>query len=94
MVEPGSPLLAFSDHAAELVERTAGSEADDDPHRPRRIGLRPRDPRHGRNRGSTCGQMQKTSTFHGDPKDFGQGQISAQLGWSEGPSGFLPESVG
>jgi len=25
MVEPGSPLLAFSDHAAELVERTAGN---------------------------------------------------------------------
>jgi S1-C subfamily serine protease len=25
MVEPGSPLLAFSDHAAELVERTASS---------------------------------------------------------------------
>src|SRR5438105_10589600 len=25
MVEPGSPLVAFSDHAAELVERTAGS---------------------------------------------------------------------
>src|SRR5260370_16985898 len=25
MVEPGSPLHAFSDHAAELVERTAGS---------------------------------------------------------------------
>src|SRR5262249_54279663 len=25
MVDPGSPLLAFSDHAAELVERTAGS---------------------------------------------------------------------
>src|SRR5262245_28765615 len=25
MVEPGSPLLAFSEHAAELVERTAGS---------------------------------------------------------------------
>jgi len=25
MVEPGSPLLAFSDHAAELVERIAGS---------------------------------------------------------------------
>src|SRR5215469_6526979 len=25
MVEPGSPLLAFSDHAAELVERAAGS---------------------------------------------------------------------
>ena len=25
MVEPGSPLLAFSEHAAELVERAAGS---------------------------------------------------------------------
>jgi hypothetical protein len=25
MVEPGSPLLTFSDHAAELVERVAGS---------------------------------------------------------------------
>src|SRR5499427_9219273 len=25
MVEPGSPLLAFSDHTAELVERVAGS---------------------------------------------------------------------
>jgi len=25
MVEPGSPLLAFSDHVAELVERTAGT---------------------------------------------------------------------
>jgi len=25
MAEPGSLLLAFSDHAAELVERTAGS---------------------------------------------------------------------
>ena len=25
MAEPGNPLLAFSDHAAELVERTAGS---------------------------------------------------------------------
>src|SRR6516164_7533028 len=25
MVEPGSPLLAFSDHAAELVERAAGN---------------------------------------------------------------------
>ena len=36
-----------------------GREADDDAHRPRRIGLRPRDPRHGRQRGSARGQMQK-----------------------------------
>ena len=41
--------------------------ADDDAHRPRRIGLRPRDARHGRQRGSARGQMQKISTgkFHG-----------------------------
>ena len=38
---------------------TAGGKADDDAHRPRRIGLRPRDARHGRQRGSARGQMQK-----------------------------------
>ena len=32
-----------------------------DAHRPRRIGLRPRDARHGRQRGSARGQMQKLS---------------------------------
>ena len=36
-----------------------GGKADDDAHRPRRIGLRPRDARHGRQRGSARGQMQK-----------------------------------
>ena len=35
------------------------AKADDQAHRPRRIGLRPRDPRHGRQRGSARGQMQK-----------------------------------
>ena len=30
-----------------------------DAHRSRRIGLRPRDARHGRQRGSACGQMQE-----------------------------------
>jgi hypothetical protein len=38
-------------------------------HRPRRIALRPRDPRHRRHRGSGGGQMQKLSSagkFHGD----------------------------
>ena len=39
--------------------RAAGGKADDDAHRPRRIGLRPRDARHGRQRGSARGQMQK-----------------------------------
>ena len=48
--------------------RAAGGKANDDAHRPRRIGLRPRDPRHGRQRGSARGQMQKLSAgkFHGD----------------------------
>ena len=41
------------------VGRSAGSEWDDPAHRPRRIGLRPRDPRHGRQRGSDRGQMQE-----------------------------------
>ena len=46
-----------------------GGKADDDAHRPRRIGLRPRDARHGRQRGSARGQMQKLSAgkFHGAP---------------------------
>src|SRR5262249_20040483 len=41
-------------------------EADDDAHRPRRIGLRPREPRHRRQRGSARGQREKISTgkFH------------------------------
>ena len=39
----------------------AWNNADHDAHRPRRIGLRPRDVRHGRQRGSACGQMQKLS---------------------------------
>ena len=46
-----------------------GGKADDDAHRPRRIGLRPRDARHGRQRGSARCQMQKLSAgkFHHDP---------------------------
>jgi hypothetical protein len=43
------------------VAPTARSKANDDPNRPGRIGLRPRDARDGRERGSTCGQMQKIS---------------------------------
>src|SRR5262245_47332795 len=49
------------------VARTAGAIADDDAYRPRRIGLRPRDTRHGWQRGSARGQMQKLPTvgkFH------------------------------
>ena len=56
----------LSDQARDDVGRAAGGKADDDAHRPRRIGLRPRDARHGRQRGSARGQMQKLSAgkFH------------------------------
>ena len=42
-------------------------QADDQVNRSRRIGLRSCDPRHGRERGSTCSQMQERTArkFHG-----------------------------
>ena len=54
----------------------AGGKADDDAHRPRRIGLRPRSARHGRQRGSTRCQMQKVSAgkFYGIPPYPGMGR--------------------
>src|SRR5262249_46219966 len=55
------------DEASEYVGRTAGRKRNDDAHWPRRIGLRPRDARHGRERGGTGCQMQKSPTvgkFH------------------------------
>src|SRR5262245_53406840 len=44
----------------------ASRKADDDPHRPRRIGLRERNLRRERQRGRACGQTQKLSAgkFH------------------------------
>jgi hypothetical protein len=80
----------LSDEARVRVIDTARRKAGNDANRPRRIGLRPRDPRPGGNRDSTCGQMQKISTFHGDPKDFGQGQIRASPGSSNAAPGVLP----
>src|ERR1700730_3209899 len=51
------------------VEPTAGSSADDDAHRPRRIHLRPCHVWSDRQRGSARGQMQKlmTGKFHRVP---------------------------
>src|SRR5262249_59344878 len=48
------------------ADGAASREADDDAHRPRRIGLRPRDARHRRQRGSARCQVQKISAgkFH------------------------------
>ena len=52
--------------ARDDVGRTTGRKADNDAHRVRRIGFRPRDARHRRERGSARGQMQKSSAgkFH------------------------------
>jgi hypothetical protein len=55
-----------TDQASDDVGSTAGSKADDDAHRPRRIGLRPRNPRESQQRGRIRDQMQKISAgkFH------------------------------
>ena len=52
--------------AREDVECAARGHPNDDPHRPRRIGLRPSKARCSRQRGSARGQMQKSSAgkFH------------------------------
>src|SRR5262249_14817355 len=49
------------------IVRASRGERDDDPHRPRWVGLRPRDARDGRQRGSADGQMQEFAAgkFHG-----------------------------
>src|SRR6516225_6603047 len=52
------------------VGRTSGSERNDQAHRPCRIGLCQYDPRHNRQRGGSCGQMQECAAgkFHGVPR--------------------------
>ena len=57
----------LSDQSAEDVIAATRRIANDDAHRSRRIGLRPRETRHSRQRGSARGQLQKLSTagkFH------------------------------
>src|SRR6516162_7947349 len=56
----------FSYQACHDVGATSGGKSDNDAHRSRRIGLRPRDPRYGRQRGSARGQMQEFAAgkFH------------------------------
>ncbi len=55
--------------AREGVGHPAGRKSDDRAHRTRRIGLCPRDPRNGRQRSSTCCQVQKFAAgkSHGVP---------------------------
>jgi hypothetical protein len=52
--------------ARDDIESASCSGTDDDAHRPRRIGLRPCDARHDRQRGSASGQIQEFAAgkFH------------------------------
>jgi hypothetical protein len=69
--------------ARDGVGGLASRKGDDDAHRPRRIGLRPSEARGDRQRGSTRGQMQKSSaeTFHdaSSQKHEGQALLRSQL---------------
>ena len=68
----GDELLAeplrqpLADEARDDVGRVAGRKADDQMHRPRRICLRPCEPRHARQGGSARDQTQKSTAgkFH------------------------------
>src|SRR5262245_41125335 len=70
LTEPFRQPLA--DQPCNNIDVGASGESDDDMHRPRRIGLRPSDARHRRQRGSAGGQMQKISAgkFHLNPPYF------------------------
>src|SRR5262249_10170627 len=59
----------LTNEARSNVVNTTGRKWDNDAHRPRRIGLRPRYARYSRERGSTRCQMQKISAgkFHFEP---------------------------
>src|SRR5262249_59950149 len=56
----------LTNEARSNVVNTTGRKWDNDAHRPRRIGLRPSEARHDRQRGSAGSQMQKISAgkFH------------------------------
>src|SRR5262245_44734782 len=56
----------LADHARNDVSRAARGKWHDQTHRPRRVGLRPCNTRHGRQRRRARGQMQKSSAgkFH------------------------------
>src|SRR5262244_201729 len=58
-----------ADDARDDVVGAAGRKRDDPAHRPRRIGLRPRDARDARQHGSACGKTEKISAgkFHFAP---------------------------
>src|SRR5215472_9132403 len=59
LAEPLRQPLSYQ--ACHDVGATGGGKSDNDAHRPRRIGLRPSDARHGRQRSRAGGEMQKIS---------------------------------
>src|SRR5262249_57574590 len=66
----------------EDVGRTARTKADNEAHRPCRIGLRSRNARHGRQRSRAYGQMQKLPSvgkFHFSPSDGDEYQQRSPL---------------
>jgi hypothetical protein len=78
----------LTDQARNDVPAPARGKADDDANRPRWIDLRSRDTRHGRQRSSTSGQMQKsTARSHADKLRAvtvkGQGRHAAPPGIRE-----------
>src|SRR5262249_22981254 len=93
LTEPlGEPLTYY---ARDDVNRLARGKSDDDAHRPRRIGLRPCDPRDGRQRGSPRCQMQEFAAgkFHHcqSPRPFHSITSSARassVGGTSRPSAF------
>ena len=98
----GSPVLAdatemrsLSVQTREQIYHAARWEWRDQPHRPRRIGLRESKARDGRERGSARGQMQKMSAekFHFEPPFtsfdhlVGAGEQHGRNGEAERPRG-------
>src|SRR5262245_5935110 len=64
-----APRQPLTNEARSNVVNTTGRKWDNDAHQPRRIGLRPRNPRRHRRHGSAGGQLQKLSAgkCHGAP---------------------------
>ena len=67
----------LTNQARENVGRAAGRKTNDDAYRPRRIGLRPSDLRHCRQRGGAHGKVEEYAAgkFHGARRQCGHGPI-------------------
>src|SRR6516225_6907891 len=81
-----------ADDARDDVVGAAGRKRDDPAHRPRRIGLRPRDARDARQHGSACGQTEKISAgkFHFAPPFASHHSITSSAGASKPRTQLTP----